>query len=543
MLSLERRTALLIRLERPLFSVLLAALFALGMFSPYIVKGTGASLLVNNNLEMLDQFGPLVDGAPASSSWYLTHALWHSLGVFWGSVANEVLSRSVAFAGAWLLGWRLAQAQPRSVLLTTLLACAFAAVPFWPLGDFAVSGIPIALWALLNLRDHVHRLTSCLLLAAFAYHSDPWLTGAPLIALTSAWLLWEAARRRRGWWLLLGIAILVGVYALTRSVLFPPTGTTALLNTTRTTEDVRDAFLETIVRITRIFTSTPYLASANQGAIILPSGIACAAFLLGTQRWQTRSLVLVFLGFCLFAGSWWALEFSRYLAPGSSALACIESVRWHLMLPGLWYVVWGALLIDTWRASENRARASLVLAGLLCLQIAVNASETAVRNMFARPTFAEFVSTKLFSTIRKRLDLRSGERAGCVGFHSAAARYNEIPTIGSASLPADPETKKLVAGIIQVALRRRPKLLDQFQREQSPVYLYDDEIGTDITDQRKLHKDLVAITPDYDISLLKAARVKYLLSAVPFKAPEKHGYDHVFTGASDYYRISVYRIR
>src|SRR5690606_17088003 len=123
--------------------------------------GTNASLTVNDGLEQLDRFGVIRDGRPLVSSWYLPQFLTHQLGIFWGLVVNDVLCRLVAFAGTWLLLRRLSIGLRPPLLIVTLLACAFSALEFWPQSDLSVAGVPIALLALLKLRERQHPLLWC----------------------------------------------------------------------------------------------------------------------------------------------------------------------------------------------------------------------------------------------------------------------------------------------------------------------------------------------------------------------------------------------
>src|SRR5690606_30105150 len=136
------------------------------------------------------------------------------------SVTNEVASRLVAFIGLLLLASRLARSFEPPQLLKTLIACAFAALPFWPHGQLSVAGIPLVLYAAINLRDRKHVGVSLALMVFHASWSSMVLSGIFLIALLVAFLIYEALHKRWHPMLLLGVAVLAATYTVTNSALF-----------------------------------------------------------------------------------------------------------------------------------------------------------------------------------------------------------------------------------------------------------------------------------------------------------------------------------
>src|SRR5690606_19066281 len=139
--------------------------------------------------------------------------LTHQLGIFWGLVVNDVLCRLVAFAGTWLLLRRLSIGLRPPLLIVTLLACAFSALEFWPQSDLSVAGVPIALLALLKLRERQHPLLWCGVFVLFAYHSHFALAGVPLLLAMLGVSCWEFIRGNRHTYLPLGILTLSATYA------------------------------------------------------------------------------------------------------------------------------------------------------------------------------------------------------------------------------------------------------------------------------------------------------------------------------------------
>ena len=254
-------------------------------------------------------------------------------------------------------------------------------------------------------------------------------------------------------------------------------------------------------------------------------------------------LTIACVAFAALASFWYLLPFNAsFLLAPQSIVDLVAELHFCILLPAMWYGLWAILLAGVVSVASHSMKAYAGVVGLLALQIAVNASSSVVPTMFARPTFNEFVATDLFGMIKKQLVLAPNERVGCVAFHPAAARYNGIKTLGSANLPDSLADKELVRQAIVRVLERNPRVKKYFERPNAPVYLYDDELSTTMTDQRKINKRLTAITPDYDLSVLKRAGVRYLVSALPFRAPNDHGFQLVYRGKTSYYQMFVYRI-
>ena len=267
------------------FNAIVAGLFALASLSPYILKGKAAALVVNDNLEVLDRFGTIVDGAPVTSSAYLTHWLSHHLGIFWGFVANEMLCRAVAFVGMWYLARRLTRGLAVPRLIFTLTACAFASLRFWPLGDLSVAGVPLAVLALLRLHERRQSVGACVLLVGFAYHSHFSLVGMPLLIITSIFTIQDCVQSRRVSHMAIGVGFLALVYAGKRWLQIDSDQVAALVGAPEVDALQADSFLDTLRRTSHLFTDSVYFAQANQASVMVPSAIGCAAYLFGKRHW------------------------------------------------------------------------------------------------------------------------------------------------------------------------------------------------------------------------------------------------------------------
>ena len=210
----------------------------------------------------------------------------------------------------------------------------------------------------------------------------------------------------------------------------------------------------------------------------------------------------------------------------------------------MWYATWAALLANAWAASKNRRRALYGIAGLLLVQTLVNASSYSIRGMFGSPSFRQYVSRTLFEDVKKHIQLAPNERVGCVGFHPAVARYNELPTVGFNSDLSTPEQRAVVMRIVRPAVEKSLSLANHFGGNPTAIYLLDDQIPQNLGNQRKMKKRLRSISADFDTSALKVARVKYLLSTLPFSNAKEDGYQLVFErdDQNEYYRMFVYQV-
>jgi hypothetical protein len=175
--------------------VILAIIVILLYLSPFVIMGQGSKVLIQDNLDsnvvwmktlassghILGSFDyalpQIMDGLPrnffcsAFPDFYVMIWLTCLLGPFNGYVINEFLIHLIAFAGMFLLLKRHFPKIEEHGFLLAGSSLAFALLPFWPPGGLSVAGMPLVLYAFMNIRSGRQTVKDWLILAIVPIYS------------------------------------------------------------------------------------------------------------------------------------------------------------------------------------------------------------------------------------------------------------------------------------------------------------------------------------------------------------------------------------
>ncbi|MDO9576794.1 MAG: DUF6044 family protein [Candidatus Cloacimonadales bacterium] len=534
-------------------------------FSPYFIKGKAVYIPVHDNLNQLNMQG-IFDGKmkacffpnenlveftlPGTNPIYhLAHLkldkLFFSFDYFWGFVFNEIFYRILAFLGIFFLLKKYVQKNRLSEFFIGLLCFAFVTLPHWPQGNLSIAGIPLLIYAFLNLYHKRNVLISYLIFLFFPFYSNLFLSGMFLILIMFIALIYVTIKKKMNIFLPSAFFSLLLCYVISHYPVFlnefiyqiPTNRADQILGGLTLWRSLK-------VMIHNFFLSYN-LAPSLHAAIILPSCLIITLLvILKKDRKKLKSILplwsALFLLSILYGLFYWNPVLNLY---NNSQLG-FRFDRLYVLNPVIWFLLWSILL--GWIGQTFRNKFSkIVLVILLGLQIALNLYFYTFRAYSEKPTFKEFMSEEQFAEIRKNLpEIDNDFRIGCIGFYPAVANFNSFKTVDSFSAYYPLEYKNSFRKIINNELTQNKALKDYFENKGSALFLFDDEIGTHYTDQEYLKQNIRSITCDLNLPELKKFGVEYLFSTVEVGNAKQINLQKIDyqISARSYYKIFVYKI-
>ena len=137
-----------------------------------------ATLLDQNNVMFgsLDSIVPQVmNGIPRNvfpSELNVISVLFSIFSPIDAYILNEIFIHFVAFLGMYLLLSHFFITKPEDQYIAIGTALAFAILPFWPFGGLSIAGLPLALYAFLNIRNGDLRYQNWLIICMIPFYSS-----------------------------------------------------------------------------------------------------------------------------------------------------------------------------------------------------------------------------------------------------------------------------------------------------------------------------------------------------------------------------------
>ena len=265
---------------------------------------------------------------------------------------SQTITRFVAFMGMYLLLKKHFLMEKGCEVISIGVALAFAFTPFWPSGMLSTLGMPLALWAFLNIRKGQKSWNNYLVLTLLPFYSS--IVLGFFFFLTAIGLLWITDfLRGKGWnWrFFLSILYMTAVYLLIEyrlvySMLFEkePSSRDEYFHATLSfLQSVRLTFKNYIFGHTHVMTVHTY--------VILPIILIAFFLLLRNKRWkQEKTFAFLFiLNFVLSV--WYAFWFYKGWVPITERLHMLDTfnfARYHFLRPLVIYVLFALALKILW---------------------------------------------------------------------------------------------------------------------------------------------------------------------------------------------------
>jgi Protein of unknown function (DUF6044) len=550
-------------LRSRLVKILIIAILILLYLSPYLVKGKSAFIPVHDNLNQLNMQG-IFDGRmqakffPSQNMEDLTlpgtNPIFHlahlkldkfffSLDYFWGFVFNEFFYRILAFLGMYFLLSKYILRNKLSHFQIALISLAFITLPFWPQGNLSIAGIPLLIYAFLNLYHKEKVLLSYLVFLLFPFYSNLFLSGIFLILIMFFVLIYLSFKKKMNLYLAAAYISFLLCYAFSHYPVF--------LNEfifqipTNRSDQVLTGFnfWDTINLMGYNFFKSYKLAPSLHAFLILPSSLIITFLIFLKKRKLPKAITILWISVFLLPILYGLFYWNPLLNIYNKFQFGFRYDRLYVLSPVLWFFLWSICLGWLSELFQNRTIKYVIML-ILIMQLGLNYYSYTYRAFSKNPSYQEFMAGAQFDEIRNNLPEKDNNfRIGCIGFYPAVANFNGFKTVGSFSAYYPLEFKNRFRKIIEKELEQNSELSTYFENKGSALFLFDNEIGTHYSDQEYLKQNLEKITCDLDMVELKKFGVKYLFSTVEIENAIQRNLTEIYQSKnSDCYRMFVYKM-
>lgn len=474
------------------------------------------------------------------SEWTGIIWLYQWFSPFTAYAVSQALTRIFAFIGLYLLLRDHLKLQLlRAVIM--FVAVLFAWTPVWPSGMLSTLGMPLLLWAYLNLWQKQRIGLSLLTLALVPFYSSFVLGIVFFLALLALFGLYREWRQKSFhalfWTAFVGqiLLYLAIEYRLVYSMLWEGEATS---------RDQFDLGHNGIFRTIRLFFKQFVFghthAEAAQTPILL--FLILGVFVVAVYRkdptvhWLKQGLVLL-AGLSLWYAAWFYMGWQP-LKERIHVMQTFNFARFHFVEPMLWYLLF-ALAVDwLWRRTRKR-----LVIGVLFLQAVVLIiwnPEIVYRD---QPSFSEFYAVQQFSRIQSYIGKPVNTyQVVSLGLHPAIAQYNRFRTLDGYVNFYPLTYKQKFRTIIEGELNKSSELKHYFDDWGNRVYIYAAELGKHYDYTKTNQKPVRQL--DIDIVQLKRMGGDYLLSAVPIRNASSIGLklEKTFLDNQSAWIIYLYRV-
>ncbi|TCP19502.1 hypothetical protein EV207_1627 [Scopulibacillus darangshiensis] len=534
--------------------------------SPYLILGDDAHVRVHDNLDsnvawykvladsgklfggLHNQVPNIMNGIPRNSlepDLNIMILLYFFFKPFTAYTINAIMMRFLAFFGMILLLKSHFIKEKKFMAIVVGTAVAFAIIPFWPSGGGTIAGLPMALYAFLNLRNRQESKFDWLIIVFLPFYSSFVLSFVFFLACMGFLWLTDWIRTKK-----VNVVFLAGLIIMTTVFLFVNYRIIYEMFFSDDFVSHREAFNRgnwdalTSLAISFsnfIFGQTHVMRMTEY--IVLP--IILITLLIALVRkvnlWMLRKLFLLNLLFSFIYGIYeW--EGTKGIKEKWGIFEAFNWGRFHFLEPPVWYICFALSLVTIWKCFKRFGKplALILLSSQIALLFLFN-DEIKYR-YYHYLTYAEFYSVNLFQDIKAYIGKDPADyRVVSLGIHPSIAQYNGFYTLDGYVVSYPLSYKREFREIIAPELDKDNKIRKYFDNWGSRAYIFTDELGKHYmydSGQKKVHH------LDLNTEILKEMGGEYILSAVQIMNAEK---EHLhllksFVNKTSPWKIYLYRV-
>ncbi|GER67786.1 DUF6044 family protein [Weizmannia acidilactici] len=514
--------------------------------SPMYILGGNMHIRVHDNLDsniawyrVLDRsgelFGPLnatipqiINGLPRNafgtefSGIQWLYALFSPVAAY---TLSQTITRVFAFLGMYLLLKRHFVKSNDAYPIRVWVSLAFAITPFWPSGMLSTLGMPLALWAFLNIRERQATWKEWLTLTLLPFYSS-FVLGF-FFFLTAMGLLWLRdvfVKKECNWKFFFGIVwmtcLYLGIeYRLVYSLVFSHEPTS------------RNDFVSSKLG----FWHTLRLALWNYSfghthdmtvhtLVILPLSFVVLWLIYKSKAWKEEKRYVQLFVLNAVLSLWYAFWFNKAWEPLKERISLLNTfnfARFHFLRPLVIYTMFAAGSLFLWKRSEKWKKfVKVCLIAQIVVLFAFN-PEIYYR-VAGKPSFNQFYAVQQFNEISRYIGKpKSSYRVASIGIHPAIAQYNGFYTLDTYNNYYPLSYKRQFRKIIAKELDKSPTLKTYFDQWGNRCYIFVSELGKNYEFKKgsgvKIHH------LNIDTNAFKKLGGRYIFSAVPIlNTKEEH---------------------
>jgi hypothetical protein len=460
---------------------------------------------------------------------------------------SQTLTRIFAFLGMYVLLKNHFVMSKDAYPIRVWVSLAFSLTPFWPSGMLSTLGMPLALWAFLNIREGKHTWKEWLTLILLPFYSS-FVLGFFffLIAMGLLWLRDLLVKRKSNWVFLSSIALITFIYMvieyrLVYALVIPeePTSRNEFVSSTL-------GFWHTIRLVFKNYFLGHTHVMTLHTLVIVP--LSLIVFLVGKKRErglvEKRYLYLFLLNFVLSV--WYAFWFYKGWEPLKERVSLLNTfnfARFHFLRPLIIYLMFAVGSYILWSKGKGWKK-FVKLCLIIQLIVLFIGNEEIVYRVAGKPSFKQFYATTQFNEIDKYIGKpKSSYRVASIGIHPAIAQYNGFYTLDTYNNFYPLSYKHEFRKIILKELDKSPTLKKYFDEWGGRCYLFVAQLGKNYEykkDSKVKIKDLQLNT-----SVFKRMGGQYIFSAVPISNPNENGliFKKAFDQKASAWKIYLYQVK
>jgi ABC-type multidrug transport system fused ATPase/permease subunit len=495
---------------------------------------------------------------------------------------NDLLVRLVALLGMMLLlkKYIIKPEEPGKTgdigqhWLIIGAALCFALLPFYPAGGISIAGIPLLLYAFLNLLEHEKKLTNYLIIFIFPFYSKLALAGVFIaIALFVMFVVDWLRKKKINLLYLGGLALLTVTYIFTHfhmvySFMDP--------DFTSFREEIRTVIwstAESVKRTIHNFLFDRVNVAGAQHIFVIGAAALAAAFssvkIIKKEKVNPRYIRLLstLVTAALLTSILWGFKYWKGIVPlreKFQVLNAFDLSRFFWFNPLLWYLIFALALLIISKMKYGKIIAAILIVGQLVFMFVFYNWEyrhlLGIKSSFAGShltyslTYKEFYSESLFKKIQQHINRpKKDYRVVSLGIHPGISQYNGFYTLDIYTDIYPLDYKHQFRKIIEKELEKSEIIRIGFDGNAKRCFLLVSELhginkfrgmafSRGIT-KRDQHLKLKNLT--FNTGALKALGGEYIFSAVEIVNYKENqlAFEGIFKNSESPWKIYLYRTR
>ncbi|MBA2875849.1 hypothetical protein HNR31_002643 [Anoxybacillus caldiproteolyticus] len=543
------------------FAVIVLILY----LSPLFILGENAHIRVHDNLDsnvawyrVLARSGEMTGSVNATIPQVINGQLSRNAlgsefsGIVWlyaffptmiAYALSQAITRVFAFIGMYLLLKKHFLPNREWMIIRVGAALAFSLTLFWPPGMLSTLGMPLALWAFLNIRKGERSWKNYLVLTLLPLYSS-FVLGF-FFFLTGMAILWLVdIVKGKGWnfRFLFSIGYMMFIYLIVEYRLVY----SFLLNDEPTSRDeyfhARLPLWRCLLLTLKNFLLGHHHVMTVHTFIILPVTLIALYFVIFKKLWRQEKGFVFLFWLNLALSFWYAFWFYEGWLPLTERFHFLDTfnfARYHFLRPLVIYVLFALGLKILWSQGGKWRKAvkGFVVAQVVLLSL-IN-EEIIFQN---EPSVKEFFAENQFQEIKKYIGLPvENYRVASIGIHPAIAQYNGFYTLDTYNNFYPLSYKHEFRKIIEKELAKNKSIRTYFDEWGGRCYIFTAELGKHYMFTKNSKKRLKHL--QLNTEQLKKMGGRYIFSAVSIEnAVENNLFlEKVFESKESAWKIYLYK--
>lgn len=535
-------------------------------YVPILIMGENWHVIIHDNLDssianiqMLKDLGRVFDyssqepiAGPVGrsafrTSWDITILLYAFLPMFWGVVVNNFLARMIAFVGMYLLlSEFVLRGNSYRNLIAAFSSLCFAFVSFY--SDYGISsmGIPLVVYAFLNLKKHTRIWVSFLCILIFGLYSNMLLSGFFVGLVGVLYYLYVAIRDKKGYgWYFAGLVFLGVIYLCTNVQLVLDFVSGQMVLSHRAEFQTDETLRSTFITHAKLFFVTQY----HTGILITFPIVLFMVWQYFTTKSLDRCSLFLFISVLIIILFSFCVRLAMLFAPPGHIIQQFQFDRFYFFLPCIWIILLAQTAHVTVQHRLGLPLFMLTCVLLLACDFAENKEYTSqMKKMLtgkqAEPTYRQFYDEALFADIKSYLGENARDcRVVSVGLFPAVAQYNGFYCLDGYWNAYPLEYKHEFRKIMEKELDKNEEIEKYYDHWGSRCYVLSSELGKNYLFGKDCGVSIQQL--DLNTEQLRKMNCQYVFSAVPIRNSEELGwrFEKAFTTGKSFWKIYVYNIQ